>query len=207
MSTSDAKHYMGEAPVGNVTKGRFRGNSTSDLSQYFGTHSANDEKFVGNGVFTKTDQDGNLEHYDANPWMKSMCQQIFEKLKGGKLTEAYNQLQGVMLLNLEHGLNLEDVLIDSLERSGLHDLAEYVIEKGGDEATVHAFAASPDGLASLAATLAQEELFSGSPRFVSEDHRAKESHTLRASVEAHTEKPEVKNAAPAFKPNYLGLAA
>ena len=207
MSTSAAKFYTGDTPIGNVTTAHFRDGDTVNLAKLFGTQSANDEQYREKGTFITTDKDGNLETLDANPWMKTMYQQILEKLQNGKLTEAYDQLKGVMIVNFEHGLNLQDVLADSLERSGLDDLAELVLDKSGDEATIRAFSSSEDGHSSPTSALAEQELFTGSTRFICEDYKGKENQALKYAVELHQEKPEVKNALPAYKPNFLGLAA
>jgi len=185
MSTSAAKFYTGDTPIGNVTKGRFRDNDTVNFAQLFGTQSANESEAIEKGTFITTDKDGNLEHLDANPWIKSMHQQILEKLRNGKITEAYDQLQAVKHINAEYGLNLEDVLIKSLEHSKENDLLNVVSDGGGKEATIKAFSASDDGLASLASTMALEELLTGSPRFVCEDYRAKEMQNTQQAYEEH----------------------
>jgi hypothetical protein len=177
-----------ESSIGDASKGRYHDGNAVNLAQLFGTQSANDQEYREKGTFITTDKDGNLEHLDANPWIKTMYQQILEKLQSGKLTEAYDQLKGVMVVNFEHGLNLQDVLADSLERSGLDDLAKFVLDKSGNEATIRAFASSPDGLASEASTLAQEELFSGSTRFICEDYRAKEMKDTQQAYEQHLER-------------------
>jgi flagellar hook-associated protein FlgK len=192
MSTNAAKIYLGEAPVGKVKARKAWDNDASAISKNGVTSIFSSKATQISSTTTRhtpvKDTDQHKEHLDQhelNPWVKSTHQKIMEKLSRGKIGAALDLLTDAISNSRESGIILASDLVDTLEQKGYNDLAAFVKMTAYDETGVSIFASSLDGLSSPASTAAQEELFTGDPRFVCEDYRAKEMQATQQAYEEH----------------------